>query len=98
MDYRLINADNGTKIISIEDDSILIEDEQSVLDIFMPIVYETGEARFIISKHNLPENFFNLSNKTAGNILQKVTTYRMKLAIVGDFSGYSSKALKSFYL
>ena len=29
-------------------------------------------------------------------ILQKFSNYRMKLAIVGDFSGYRSKSLRDF--
>ena len=62
----------------------------------MTISYETGENRFIISKDNLTEDFFNLSNKIAGNILQKAINYKMKLAIIGDFSNYNSTALKDF--
>jgi hypothetical protein len=32
----------------------------------------------------------------AGEILQKFTNYRMRLAIVGDFSIFSSKSLQDF--
>jgi hypothetical protein len=32
----------------------------------------------------------------AGEILQKFSNYRVKLAIVGDFSKYSSKSLADF--
>lgn len=54
----------------------------------MIIAFETGENRFIISKENLIENFFNLSSKIAGGILQKLINYKMKLEIIGDFSNY----------
>lgn len=63
---------------------------------FMTIAFETGENRFIISKENLIEDFFNLSSKIARGILQKLINYKMKLAIIGDFSNYDSKALKDF--
>jgi hypothetical protein len=42
------------------------------------------------------EDFFVLSTRIAGEILQKFITYQFKLAIVGDFSGYTSKPLKEF--
>lgn len=96
MKYEIIALGDKARVVRIEDESVVISDEQSALDVFMTIAYETGENRFIISKGNLAEDFFNLSNKIAGGILQKLINYRMKLAIVGDFSKYDSKALKDF--
>ena len=32
----------------------------------------------------------------AGEILQKFSNYRVRLAIVGDFTPYSSKSIKDF--
>lgn len=96
MKYELIELENKVKVVRIEDEGTIISDEQSAIDIFMTVAYETGENRFIISKENLTEDFFNLSNKIAGGILQKLINYRMKLAIIGDFSNYNSKALKDF--
>lgn len=42
------------------------------------------------------EDFFHLSIKLAGEILQKFINYKIKIAIVGDFSEYTSKSLKDF--
>jgi hypothetical protein len=42
------------------------------------------------------EAFFKLSTGIAGEILQKFINYQAKLAIVGDFSGYTSKPLHDF--
>ena len=39
---------------------------------------------------------FHLSTKLAGEILQKFINYHVKIAIVGDFSAYTSKSLKDF--
>ena len=54
-------------------------------------------------KFNTPENrllyysdFFDLSTKIAGDILQKVSNYNKRLAIIGDYSNVKSKALKDF--
>ena len=96
MEYRIINIKENINVVKIEDERILIFDEQSALDVFMSLAYETGENRFIISKDNLIEDFFDLRTKIAGEILQKIINYRMKLAIIGDFSKYKSKSLRDF--
>ncbi len=96
MKYSILELKNQTKIVRIEDESIIISDERSFLDLFMTIAYETGENRFVIRKDHLTEKFFDLSNKIAGNILQKLINYKMKLAIIGDFSHYESNALNAF--
>jgi len=95
MNYKLINIDDKPFVARLEDE-VLIRDEQSMLDMLMTIAYETGLSRVIIDKENLTEDFFNLSNKIAGNILQKVINYNMKLAIIGEFSNYDSRALRDF--
>jgi hypothetical protein len=40
--------------------------------------------------------FFDIKSGIAGEILQKFSTYRIRLAIVGDFSKYTSKSLNDF--
>lgn len=96
MEYRIINIKENINVVKIEDERILIFDEQSALDVFMSLAYETGENRFMISKDNLIEDFFDLRTKIAGEILQKIINYKMKLAIIGDFSKYKSKSLRDF--
>ena len=96
MKHKILESKDKTKVVRIEDKSIVISDEQSFLDLFMTIAYETGENKFIIGKDNLTEDFFHLSNKIAGNILQKLINYKMKLAIIGDFSNHESNALNAF--
>jgi len=95
MNYKIIDIDDKPFVARLEDD-VLIRDEQLMLDMLMTIAYETGLSRVIIDKENLTEDFFDLSNKIAGNILQKVINYNMKLAIIGEFSNYDSKALRDF--
>ncbi|NDV47845.1 DUF4180 domain-containing protein [Paludibacter sp. 221] len=50
----------------------------------------------IIDKEVFDDSFFDLKTGLAGEILQKFATYRMKLAIVGDFSEVASKSLRDF--
>jgi hypothetical protein len=58
--------------------------------------YETGCDRLIFDKAAFAEPFFILSSGLAGEILQKFVNYRLKVAIVGDYSQYTSKPLHDF--
>lgn len=87
---------NGIGIAIVESDKVLISDLQSALDFMMTVQYETGYNRIILNKSAISEDVFQLSTKLAGEILQKFVTYAVKLAIVGDFSGYTSKSLQAF--
>lgn len=87
---------NGKTIVRVVHEGILITDVQSALDLMATIRYETGADRIVLDKAAICEEFFDLKTRLAGEILQKFTNYQVKLAIVGDFSVYSSKSLRDF--
>lgn len=87
---------NGTEISVVKSDEVIISNVQSALDFMVSVNYETGSHSIVINKEAVIEDFFTLSTKIAGEIVQKFITYHFKLAIVGDFSGYTSKPLKDF--
>ena len=74
----------------------IITDTQAALDLMATVRYETDCDAVIVEKTAFPEAFFDLSTGLAGEILQKITQYRMVIAIAGDLSGYKSKALQDF--
>jgi len=69
---------------------------QSALDLIMTAKYEVGTNLIAIDKNAVAEDFFILSRGLAGEILEKFITYQAKIAIWGDYSGYTSKPLKDF--
>jgi len=79
-----------------QDEGLIITDTESALDLIATVRYETGSDRLILEKSAVCEDFFKLSSGLAGAVLQKFVNYHMKMAIVGDFSGYTSKPLKDF--
>jgi len=95
MNLKTVEA-NGHIIAVANGDSILLKDEQSAMDMMMTISFEKGSNRISLNKEAISEDFFNLSTKLAGSILQKFVNYNIKFAIIGDFSVYTSKALKDF--
>lgn len=89
-------SSNGAEIVVVKSDEVCIFDVPSALDFMESVNYETGSYNIVINKEAVIEDFFNLSTKIAGEILEKFIIYHYKLAIVGDFSGYTSKSLKDF--
>jgi len=87
---------NNAGIAIVSSDEIIIEDVQSALDFIATVRYETGCDRIVLNKSAVCEDFFDLSTKLAGDVLQKFINYHMKVAFVGDFSVYTSKSLKDF--
>ena len=60
------------------------------------VKYEANASRIVIPKEAIAEDFFILSTRFAGEMLQKFINYDVQLAVVGDFSMYTSKPLKDF--
>lgn len=90
-----IFENNGQKIAELISDEIEICSEQDALDWLASASYE-GADNLIFYEQNLCPEFFDLKTKLAGDVLQKAANYRMKVAIVGEFSKYNSNSLKAF--
>jgi hypothetical protein len=72
-----------------------VSDPADILDI-MAEAGMNGCNSVVIHEKSLPPGFFDLKTGIAGEILQKFSNYRMKLAIMGDFSEIKSKSLSDF--
>jgi hypothetical protein len=92
---KLIETSNG-KIAVIESDTPIMTDAQSALDLAATLFYEHECQRIAINKAAVTEDFFKLSTGVAGEIVQKLVNYRYRLAIIGDFSVYTSKPLHDY--
>jgi len=82
--------------VLVRGEEILITDGSSAMDLLASVRYETGCSAMVLRKQQLAEDFFRLSSGLAGEVLQKFTNYHMRVAIVGDFSHYTSKPLRDF--
>jgi hypothetical protein len=90
--YRDIN---NIKIALPAEESFRISGTQDAIDLLGEAGSE-GCSRIIIYERNLHPDFFKLTTGLAGDILQKFSNYRCKLAIIGDFSKFKSKSLQDF--
>lgn len=88
----------GGKAVEIRSDQVLIRSEQDALDLMADIGYHHESHKIILYRENLGEDFFDLSSGMAGGILQKFSNYRVRLAVVGDFSGQGNQRMKEFIM
>jgi hypothetical protein len=86
-----IHSVNGKNIAEFTANIVLRTPEE-----FLQMLMESGTDDVIVHKASIDEPFFDLRTGLAGEMLQKVTNYRMRVAIVGDFSKYNSNSLKAF--
>ena len=91
-----IHETDHARVAICESDVVIINDGQSALDFAVSIGYEHDCRNISINKAAIAEDFFKLSTGMAGEVTQKLVNYGYRLAIIGDFSGYTSKPLRDF--
>lgn len=94
MVIETLQAENE-KIAQLISEKIFIETAEDGLNLLGNLYYQ-GYDKIIIHEKNLTPDFFDLKNGMAGEILQKFSNYRVSLAIIGDFSKYTSKSITDF--
>ncbi len=84
---------HGSHIVSVFDgETVILATGQDMLDLM-------SEARgkiLVIHRHQISPAFFQLKTGVAGEILQKISNYRLRLGIIGDFSQVASPSLRDF--
>ncbi|KYG74533.1 uncharacterized protein DUF4180 [Roseivirga ehrenbergii] len=83
------------QIAEVTSEGFVINDKEEGLDLLGNLYYH-GFDHVILYKTNITPNFFDLKTGIAGEILQKFSNYRVKLAIIGDFATHQSKSLQNF--
>lgn len=86
---------NGTNIAEIISNEIIINTAEEGVELLGNLYYQDFDG-IIIQEKNITPDFFDLKNGMAGEILQKFSNYRVRLAIVGDFASYSQPSIRDF--
>lgn len=94
MNFNFHQTPSG-KIAELPKGTVTLKAVEDAIDILGNADYQEA-SKIIIYKEDLSEDFFRLSTGIAGEILQKFSNYRKKLAIVGDFTSIQSKSLRDF--
>lgn len=83
------------KVAEIQAEGLVLTSVEDGLSLLGDLYYQ-GFDKIILHEENIVSEFFDLKTKLAGEVLQKFVQYRMPLAVVGDFSKYTSKSLRDF--
>lgn len=74
----------------------IITDAQSALDLIAEAGFVHHVRKIVLDQTAVSEDFFRLSTGLAGEVVQKFVNYHCQLAIVGDFSHYTSQPLQDY--
>lgn len=94
MEIRTHRAGDAT-IAEILSEELVVQTAEDGTDLIGNLYFQ-GFDKIMIHEKNLAPGFFELKSGVAGEILQKFSNYRMKLAIVGEFQKYDSRSLRDF--
>lgn len=86
---------SGKSIAELTDEESIIRETGDILDIIAEIS-QNECSDLIVRDTALNKDFFDLKTGFAGEILQKFSNYRVRLAIVGDFRKYPGNSLRDF--
>ena len=90
-----IHQNTRLKVGEIVSNEIVLQNSEDGTDLAGNLYYQ-GLDVVIIHQKNIIPDFFELSTKIAGEVLQKFSNFRMRLIILGDFEHISSKSLRDF--
>lgn len=90
-----ITEERGMKVARVESQGIAVSSVGDALDIMADSTCN-GAYTVLIRKEMLAPEFFELRTGIAGEILQKFSTYGVRMAVTGDFSNVESKSLRDF--
>ncbi|OCI91829.1 hypothetical protein A6U86_20110 [Rhizobium sp. AC27/96] len=88
---------SGRKVIIGDDSGTLLTSERDVND-WISAAWDAEATLVVVPVSRLNEDFFQLSNRIAGGIIQKFVNYRSQLVVIGDISRWvaGSNALRDF--
>lgn len=88
--------ENGQLIAELNGSPGSIRDVNTINDLIGQVVFEHKINRLLAARELIDESFFDLKSGFAGELTQKVSNYRLMLAVYGDFSMFESLALKAY--
>lgn len=88
---------SGRKVVIGDDSGPLLASEKDVND-WISAAWDAEANLVVVPASRLSEEFFLLSTRIAGAVIQKFVNYRAQLVIIGDISRWvaSSNALRDF--
>ncbi|WP_028972632.1 DUF4180 domain-containing protein [Spirochaeta cellobiosiphila] len=92
MNIEVINTAKGdlSRAYLSEEDKIITTSD------FLSVLMSCPTNTIVLNDACFSPDFFDLKTKLAGEFLQKVSNYRKRLIILGDFAKYQSPSFNDF--
>jgi hypothetical protein len=90
-----LHPTGSISIAEVRDDAFVVANGHMAGELILNASFAGADA-LLLRKEQLPIGFFDLKSGLAGEILQAFSTYRMRLAIVGDFAEHTGDAWLAF--
>lgn len=94
MDIK-VHTIGETRIAEVISEEVIIQGAAEILDLLGSLYYQDTD-KIILHEQQITPAFFDLKTGIAGDILQKCSNYRVRLAIVGDFAQCTGKSIRDF--
>lgn len=82
---------HGTRVLECAGDGPKVACEKDAVEL-VNTAFNEGADVIAIPVERLSEDFFTLSTRVAGEVVQKIVTYGMKVAVVGDISRFLKRS------
>jgi hypothetical protein len=92
-----VSTAHGVRLLHCAADGPPLADEAGAVELIALAVAQQADV-VVVPVARLDPRFFTLSTGLAGQIVQKLVNYRLRLVVVGDVSGYvaASNAFRDY--
>lgn len=91
-----ITEKNGVKLAHVTNDTVVLKDVWSALDLVIMVRGKAGVKNFTISKDLIAPELYDRATGFAEKIQAKLQKFGMRCAIYGDFSEFKDQAFIDF--
>jgi hypothetical protein len=76
----------------------ILGEEERILALgdFLDLLVNCPTSTLVLNKGDLAEAFFDLRSGLAGEFLQKISNYRKRLVVLGEYGDIASASLRDF--
>lgn len=83
------------QLAEISTNVVVMSNVEEATDLIGNLYYQ-GFDGMLLYENQITTDFFNLETGVAGEILQKISNFRMRLVVIGDVSKFSRKSQVDF--
>ena len=80
------------EVVEVVEDALCLQNDREFLDLTASLRADD----FLFRKEHFDAAFYDLRSGFAGEVMQKISNYGLRMGVVGDFSSIDSRSLRDF--